>query len=224
MSPSRRGPGAGRQLALILLIVMVFLWNAALLVYFRYREFRNDVEQRASLFATLAVKPICDGYQAYYHSGYFKFRELMNNVMAAEPDITRFILVDTHGNIEFDSDRLKNSHFIPPAQQQTTALTDPFYLDAVRRLDISRRTVTDNRGQRMLELVSPYVEEWGRHNASVIMTFSYSRIAPGLLAVMIRIAALTLVGVLVSSFVAWILCGRVARTQDESAANTSRNM
>src|SRR5215470_4218715 len=88
-------------------IAIILLFNAVLLIYFKYREFETDVEHRAYSFAQLAVKPICEGYETYFYSGYFKFRELLSNLLSSEPEIRDIQIVDVNGNILFDSKDLE---------------------------------------------------------------------------------------------------------------------
>src|SRR5262249_50168938 len=195
-------------------IAAILLLNAGLLVVLKIKGFRNDIEQRAFTFARLAVKPICDGYDPYYYSGYFKFRELMNNLMLYEPDITKMLLLDVNGKILFDSDDLKKSHFIPQADEQPPVITDAYYLDAIRKLEISQRFTKDKDGHKSLEIVSPYLEEWGRHKLSVIMSFSYSALYPQIRNMVYQIAGLTLLSMIFASFMAWIVTAKITEPLD----------
>lgn len=201
-------------------IAVILLFNAVLLIYFKYKEFQNDIEQRAFTFARLAVKPICDGYDTYYYSGYFKFRELMNNLMSSEPDITRVLLLDVNGRILFDSDDLKKSHFIPQAEAAPPTVSDPYYLDAIRKLEPSQRYT---EGHQNLEIVSPYLEEWGRHKLSVIMNFSYKALYPQIRIMIYQVTGLTLLSMLFTSFVAWVVTGKITKPLDYLTERT-KNM
>src|SRR5438477_12132860 len=133
-----------------LFIAAILIINAVLLVVLKYQEFENDIERSALSFANLAVKPISDGYDTYYYSGYFKFRELMNNLMSSEPDLSKILLLDVNGRILFDSDDLSKSHFIPRTDAQLPILADPYLLNGIRKLEISRRYVKTSSGERML--------------------------------------------------------------------------
>lgn len=195
-------------------IAIILIFNAGLLIYFKYKEFQNDIEQRAFSFGNLAVKPISDGYDTYYYSGYFKFRELMNNLMGSEPDLTKILLLDVNGRILFDSDDLKKSHFIPRTDMQLPVITDPYYLDSIRKLDISQRYITDDQEERTLEIVSPYIEEWGRHKLSVIMHFSYHSLYPQIKIMVYQVVGLTLLSMLFTSFLAWIVTGKITEPLD----------
>lgn len=193
----------------------ILIANAGILIYFKYSEFQNDIEQRAFSFGNLAVKPICDGYDTYYYSGYFKFRELMNNLMASEPDLTKILLLDVNGRILFDSDDLKKSHFIPRTDMQLPTLTDPYYLDAIRKLDMSHQNIEDSAGDNTLEIISPYIEEWGRHKLSVILHFSYRSLYPQIKIMVYQVVGLTLLSMLFTSFLAWIVTGKITEPLDK---------
>ena len=198
-----------------LFIAVVLLINALLLIYFKYREFQNDIEQRAFSFANLAVKPICDGYDTYYYSGYFKFRELMNNLMSYEPDLVKILLLDVNGKVLFDSDNLKKSHFIPQTDAEVSVLDNPYYLDSIRKLEISHRHIQETEGGKSLEIVSPYIEEWGRHKLSVIMHFSYGSLEPQIRIMIYQVTGLTLLSMLFTSFLTWIVTGKITEPLDE---------
>ena len=196
-------------------IAVILITNAVLLIYFKYKEFQNDIEHRALSFARLAVKPICDGYDTYFYSGYFKFRELMSNLIFSEPDITKIVLVDVNGKILFDSDDLQKSHFIPRTDVTLPVITDPYYLDAVRKLDISQRYIMAANQQKNLEIVSPYIEEWGRHKLTVIMGFSYRALRPQIRVMIYQVGGLTLLSMLFTSFLAWIFTGKITEPLEQ---------
>jgi signal transduction histidine kinase/DNA-binding response OmpR family regulator len=192
-------------------IAVILLFNALLLIYFKYREFQNDVEHRAFSFAKLAVKPICDGYETYFYSGYFKFRELLSNLLTSEPEITEIKIVDVNGDILFNSDDLQKNHFTPRSDLPRTVISDPYYLDAIRKLDLTHRQITDDRGEKTLEIVSPYIEEWGRHKLSVIMQFSYRTLKPQMRMMIYQVIGLTLLSMLFTSMLAWMFTGRITQ-------------
>lgn len=202
-----------------LFIAVVLLVNALLLIYFKYREFQNDIEQRAFSFAYLAVKPICDGYDTYYYSGYFKFRELMNNLMLYERDLTNITLLDVNGRVLFNSESLTRAHFIPQADTELPMVSDPYYLDAIRKLEISYRYIDLGDRGRVLEITSPYIEEWGRHKLSVILHFSYRSLEPQIRIMIYQVTGLTLLSMLFTSFLTWLVTGKITEPLDHLTEN-----
>ena len=202
-----------------LFIAVVLLVNALLLIYFKYREFQNDIEQRAFSFAFLAVKPICDGYDTYYYSGYFKFRELMSSLMSYERDLTNITLLDVNGRVLFNSESLTRSHFIPQADAELPLVSDAYYLDAIRKLEISHRYVDLGDRGRVLEITSPYIEEWGRHKLSVVLHFSYRSLEPQIRIMIYQVTGLTLLSMLFTSFLTWLVTGKITEPLDHLTEN-----
>ena len=196
------------------LLAFILLLNAALHIYLKYRQFENDIEQRAVTFAKLAVKPVCDGYGSYFQTEYPRFRELINNFMASEPNLTRIRLLDTGGAILFDSNDLVDTNFVPRSDVTLPIANDPFHLSAIQELEANRRNVMDSLGNENLEIVSPYIEEGGFHKISAIMNFSYQALYPQIKVMFYQIGGLTLLSLLITSYLAWIVTSKITKPLD----------
>lgn len=192
-------------------IAIILLANAVLLLWMKYSEFKNNIDERAYAFANLAVKPVSDGYENYYFSGYFKFRELMHNLMLYEPDLIKIFLINVDGKILFDSDNLSKSNFIPGKNLDFPQVTDRFYLDAIRKMKMSDRHIKGPQKEKVLEIISPNIDEWGRHKYSVVMWFSYRGIWSQIESRIYQIAALTIFSMLITSLIVWWISGRITR-------------
>ena len=153
------------RLAVVLaaLVALVLLVNAAWLMLSARRRMRERVETSASLFASLATGPICSAYEAYFESGYFKFYQVVRDLLATAPDVARIEIADVEGRVLFDSRRLEDS-----APDGTPAgRLDPERLEAARRLEPTALRGQDAAGTT-LDIVAPWVEDWGRHRLSVV--------------------------------------------------------
>jgi signal transduction histidine kinase len=192
-------------------IAIILLANAVLLLWMKYTEFKKDIDERAFAFSHLAVKPVIDGYEDYYFSGYFKFRELMHNLMLYEPDLIRIFLLNVNGKILFDSDNLSKSNFIPGKNLEFPQVTDSFYLDAIRKIQMSDRQIKGTKRDKVLEIISPHIDEWGRHKYSVVMWFSYQGIWLQIESRIYQIAALTIFSMLITSLIVWWIAGKITR-------------
>ena len=90
--PGRAAVSAGvrslrTRLAVVLatIVALVLLANAAWLVLSARQRLRERLETSASLFASLATGPVCSAYDAYFESGYFKFRQVVRDLLAPPP-------------------------------------------------------------------------------------------------------------------------------------------
>ena len=196
------------------LIAVILLLNAVLVIYLKYRQFENDVEQRAVTFANLAVKPICDEFKAYHNTDYFKFRELLNALMSSQPDLTRVRILNLEGSILFDSNDLLNASHAPKPNTVYLVTQDPHFLNAIQRLDMTQRKIEDEQGDENLEIVSPYEEEKGRHDLSVIMNFSYQALYPQIKLMIYQVGGLTLLSLFFTSLLSWIVTSKITQPLD----------
>jgi signal transduction histidine kinase len=153
------------------LVALLLVANAAWLVMSARQRMLDRLETSAALFASLATGPICSAYDAYFESGYFKFRQVVHDLLAVAPDVTRAEIVDVEGRVLFDSSRLDDT----TAPATPAGRLDPVRLEAARRLEPTTLQGRDGGGAT-LEIVSPWVEDWGRHRLSVVYHVSYAKV------------------------------------------------
>jgi signal transduction histidine kinase len=161
------------RLAVVLatIVALVLLANAAWLVLSARQRLRERLETSASLFASLATGPVCSAYDAYFDSGYFKFRQVVRDLLGTAADVTRLEIVDVEGRVLFDSVRLDDG----AAAGLSLGRLDPVMLEAARRLEPTTLRGRDAEGDT-LEIVNPWVEDWGRHRLSVVYHVSYGKL------------------------------------------------
>jgi signal transduction histidine kinase len=196
------------------LIALILLLNAVLVIYLKYGQFESDIEQRAITFAKIAVKPVCDGYDSYYQSSYFKFRESIKNLMSSEPDLTRIRVLDLTGKLLFDSNDLLDTNFVPQLNPVHSVTKGAYFLHAIQQQQMSQRKVKDAQGNENLEIISPFVDEWGKHKYSVIMNFSYFALYPQIKMMIYQVGGLTLLSLFFTSLLAWIVTSRITKPLD----------
>src|SRR4029450_11223536 len=90
-------------LAISMVIVVTLVANAVYLILAKRRELRRDTEARAVTFALLTRQPLCAGYETYFDSGFYKFRELVRDHMRIDPDVDSVRSVNASGAGLFDS-------------------------------------------------------------------------------------------------------------------------
>ena len=197
-------------------IVVILLVNAVYLILTKRAELRHDIEDRALTFAQLTRAPICTGYETYYASGFYKFRELMRDYLKLNGDVERILIISVSGQILFDSAELDEG-----SPRSETAperrIEDPARLEAVKKLDHTiLRTSAD--GAETLEIIAPYLEDWGRHKMSVSYIVSYRNLGTSIQSLVWATAGLTLLSMLASVLIAVALATRITRPLEELTA------
>jgi signal transduction histidine kinase/DNA-binding response OmpR family regulator len=205
-------------LAISVVITALLVANALVLIFTKRAELQSDIQRRAMLFAHLATPPICKGYTAFYGSGYYKFRELMRDYLSLEPDVERLLVTDVNGRILYDSSELEDTQSPGEQPQEERRITNAERLEAIKRLEPTSIPGRDPSGKEYLEIIAPYLEEWGRHHYSVCYKVSYRNLTPSITRLVITTAGLTFASILASLFIAVALASRITRPLEELTA------
>jgi signal transduction histidine kinase/DNA-binding response OmpR family regulator len=205
-------------LSIASVIAAILVANGLYLILTKRVELRRDIESRARLFATLSTKPLCVGYETYYASGFYKFQELLENHLRLEPDVVRVVIADVGGRILFDSADAAATGPDARAGSEGHRIEGAERLDAVRGLEPRMIRGRGTDGSETLEVVAPYVEDWGRHRLSVVYHVSYGKLGPATRRLVYATVALTLTSMLVSVLVAVALASRITRPLEELTA------
>lgn len=208
--------------AISALVALVLTAQGAVLVLFGHRYLEDQIEQEARAFATLAAAPICDAYRKYFDSGYTKFRDLVDQTVELEPDLERMAIYDTEGKELFLLDGLLDGPEAPEGvlEQDHLPEGDPL-LAAVRGLETVAWEARVN-GHRHFVVVEPYVEEWGRHQYSVVFWVSYDSVRSAMVDIGWRILGLALLSLLLGIGCAWVLSAQSLRPVERLTAAARR--
>jgi signal transduction histidine kinase/DNA-binding response OmpR family regulator len=200
------------------LIVTLLVANALYLILNKRQDVRRDIENRATLFALLTRTPICVGYETYYASGFYKFRELMRDHLRLEPDVEKVLIINVNGKILFDSSELDETS--PHSEGGTSErwVEDTVRLEAIKRLEPTPIRGRDSQGAETLEIIAPYIEDWGRHRLSVSYLISYKNLRPQTLAQIYTAGGLTLLAIVLSVLAGLALASRITRPVEELTA------
>jgi len=144
------------------LVVFISLTVGYLVVDSNTKSSVSKTNDQVKAFADLSTKSIVDAYELYYASGYSKFVEIVNDTLKISPNVSRFQLVNTDGRLLFDS-----------GKKTDTALTaDSGLHDSIRKIET---TYVMGKDEKLAKIISPYIEEWGRHPYSVIYYIDYGQ-------------------------------------------------
>jgi hypothetical protein len=160
-------PGDWKWRAVLLsTIVAGFLAAGAWTFFLERAAARNRLRQRALVFVDLTKAPISRAFYDYYQSGFYKFRELIGDRMRLNPDVERIRIINVTGNVVFDSRDMDSPTSTAALGSETDRQTaQPKLLEAVKRLDTS---FIAEKGGEGYQIIAPYLEEWGRHEVSIV--------------------------------------------------------
>ncbi len=188
--------------------VLLFLM-AGTLMYVRYRDQRKLLEDNALMFAQTTNEEICQQYRIYYRSGSYKFREIVRRTMAWNPDVHRLLIISVAGEVLYDTAESPDYNLQP--DHPPRGLEDQALVAATAELTPRIFHARDPRLGSLLMIVSPFIEEWGRHPYSVLYVFTYESLDRTLRDMLVPTLGLLVLSLGVMALVAWGLAGRVAR-------------
>ncbi|HET9793405.1 MAG TPA: response regulator [Thermoanaerobaculia bacterium] len=211
MSAERRSRPLKRRFELVLLSVtgILLILVAATMIVVRSRDQKQLLEQTALMFAETTNDQICQQYRVYYHSGSYKFREIVRRTMAWNPDVHRLLILSVAGEVLYDSS--ESTDYNLQTDRPSRRIEDPRLVDATAELNPQVFRARDPRLGDLLMVVSPYIEEWGRHPYSVVYVFTYRSLDAAMRAAALPVAALLSGSLIIMALVARGLGTRVAR-------------
>jgi signal transduction histidine kinase/DNA-binding response OmpR family regulator len=186
--------------------VLLFIL-AGTLILVRYRDQKKLLENNALMFAQTTNEEICQQYRIYYRSGSYKFREIVRRTMAWNPDIHRLLIISVAGEVLYDTAESPDYNLEPEHPART--LEDRSLLDATAELTPRIFHGRDPALGSLLMIVSPYIEEWGRHPYSVLYVFTYDSLDRTLREMIVPTLGLLVLSLAVMGLIAWGLAGRV---------------
>jgi len=196
--------------AIASVIAVILVANAVYLILTKRSELRRQTERQATTFALLTCDRIGSSFETYDVRG-FKFRELMRQTQALNPDVDRIQIIDVDGRIRFDSTQMDESASHGGWDPPEGRIQDPHLLAAVKAVTDSSIRGRDAQGGETLEIVAPYREDWGRHNLSVVYRVTYKNLEPGIARLVWVTVVLTLASIVLSVLVAVWLATRITK-------------
>jgi len=194
--------------AVATLSLVLVTTTALLLILTARNRFEKRLEEDALLFASLATRPICESYEIYFDSGFYKFRQFLDDLLGQAPDIEGIEILDVEGRVLYDSRATGGD-----APEPRPGAGDPGRLARIRSLQPYLRH-TDGDGGRSLEIVQPFLEDWGRHRLSVAYHVSHANLDEQLRRYARTTAGLTLASLVLAGLVAYALASRITRPLD----------
>ena len=200
-------------------ILLVFM--AAAMVLVRYRDQKRLLEKNALMFSQTTGGQICQEYRVYYTSGSYKFREIIRRTMALNEDVHRILILSVSGEVLYDS--LESMDYDLQPEHPVRHLANRRLRDASAELGSRVFHSRDPNLGRILMIVSPFVEEWGRHENSVLYVFTYRSLFSAMSAMALPFSGLLLGSLLVMAYVARRVATRVARPIEAAIVESSRD-
>jgi signal transduction histidine kinase/DNA-binding response OmpR family regulator len=203
-------------LALSSVIVAILVFNGVYMILTKREELRKGIEEDALAFARLTRAPISAAFLSFYQTDFYKFREVVRELLAMDRDVEKVLIVNDRGQVLFDSAELQEVSR-PPAPLTPRVLQDPERLAAAARREDTVIHGRDADGAETLEVFTPYPNEGGPP-LSLAYQISFRRLNSDIQHLVWATGGLTLISIGISLIVAVALATRITKPLSELTA------
>ncbi|VVB61861.1 Methanogenesis regulatory histidine kinase FilI [uncultured archaeon] len=157
-------------LPLLVILLAVFLTSSLVIIERESRAAKTSIINNAESISSLSVAHVIENYNLYYESGFYKFTEIIDNLMNLNQNLEEIQIVDVNGKILFDSTEIQDGKY------DETIQGERFLENAtlMQRAGDPKSSLILNDQTRHIDIIQPFFEEWGRHDYSVRYIFSLS--------------------------------------------------
>jgi signal transduction histidine kinase len=204
-------------LALSSVIVAILVFNGIYMILTKREELRNGIEEDALAFARLTRAPISAAYLSFYQSDFYKFREIVRDLLAMDRDVEKVLILNDRGQVLFDSAELQEVSR-PPAPLTPRLQQEPERLAAAGRREDTVLHGRNADGDETLEVFTPYVRDEAGPPLTLSYAISYRRLTSDIQHLVWATGGLTLVSIGISLIVSVALATRITKPLSELTA------
>jgi len=157
----------------LLILFATFATSSTIIICNEGRIAKNTIVESAESFSSLSVGTIIKNYLLYYESGFLKFSELIDDLLALNSNVKQIQILDINGKILFDSQELQEGKYNEESFGER--FSDEDIQERAQQADMSMIEATDTINY--VDIMQPYIEEWGRHEYSVRYIVSLSALS-----------------------------------------------
>ena len=150
---------------LLLILILVFFASSLVIIQRETQESEITLIKGAESFSSLSIVYIINNYELYYDSGFYKYIEIIDNLMSLNENVERIQILNINGKIVFDSNEIKNGKYNEELNGERIVEDQ----NIINKIGSSTASTEENdiNNIRSIEIIQPYIDEWGRHDYSV---------------------------------------------------------
>jgi len=155
-------------LPLLVILLVVFLTSSIVIINRESKSAKESLIDTATSFSSLSATSVIQNFVFYNESGFYKFTEVIDNVMKLNDNLVKIQIVSVNGKILFDSVEIQNGKYDERLEGERFLENDTLIQragDPIHSLFLDEQT-------RHIDIIQPYFEDWGRHDYSVRYIFS----------------------------------------------------
>jgi signal transduction histidine kinase len=155
---------------LLVILLVVFLTSSLVIIDRESKSTKDTLVNNAASFSSLSVAYVIDNYDVYYNSGFYKFTEIIDDLLKLNTDLVKLQIINVNGKILFDSDEVFEGKY-------DERINGERYLDnttLIQRAGEPTSSLVFDDEARSFDIIEPFFEQWGLHGYSVRYLYSLS--------------------------------------------------
>jgi len=159
-------------LPLLVILLAVFLTSSLVIIDRESKASKETIVNTADSVSSLSVAYVIDNYELYFDSGFYRFTEVIDELMKLNTNLIDVQVVDVNGKILFDSTEIQAGKY----DERTNG--DRFLENAtlMQRAGDPTASLMLNETTRRIDIMEPYFEDGGSHEYSVRYVYSLSNL------------------------------------------------
>ncbi len=153
------------------ILILVFLASSLVIIDREYNVARNSLISGAESYSSLSVHTLINNYIRYYESGFYQFIQIVDDLMMLNENVYHLEIADINGKIFFNTSELTQK-----TKYDATIYGERYISDEniIERFSSSTTSTEIFENEQYMEIIQPYIDEWGRHDYSVRYLYSLS--------------------------------------------------
>ncbi|UCD13282.1 MAG: HAMP domain-containing protein [Thermoplasmatales archaeon] len=158
-------------LPIFFILILVFFASSLVIIDREYNAARDSLISGAESYSSLSVVTLINNYNRYYESGFYQFIQIVDDLMMLDENVYHLQVVDINGKILFNTTELLQKTKYDEATLGERYIEEDNLIERYSSSTASKR-IFEN--EQYMEIIQPYIDEWGRHDYSVRYLFTLS--------------------------------------------------
>ena len=158
-------------LPIFFILILVFFASSLVVIDREYNVARDSLINNAESYSSLSVVTLINNYNRYYESGFYQFIQIVDDLMMLNENVYHLQIADINGKILFNTTELTQKTKYDEVTFGERYIEDD---NLIERYSSSTASKQIFENEQYIEIVQPYIDEWGRHDYSVRYLFSLS--------------------------------------------------
>ena len=159
-------------LPVFLILILVFSASSLVIIDREYNSAKNTLINSAESYSSLAAATLINNYDPYYNeSGFLQYIQIVEDLMKLNKNVVQIQVLNLNGKILFDTTEMEEETKYDEIAFGERIIEDD---ELIKRSISSTLSTKIFEDEQYMDIVKPYIDEWGWHEYAVRYFFTLS--------------------------------------------------